>query len=929
MTNDNEKQLFIDKWFPIKEVSFESVRERKTFTALPPMYALHIWFARRPLATSRSAILGSILPNSSDAKQFLNIMGIPSGKNFDSIVQRIELAKSQKKNVLGIITWDRAFTHTPNQAELDWLSRETESLWNTNQLVILDPMAGGGSIPFEAARLGLKVIAGDLNPVSFVCLKATVEYPLKFRMKLVSAVDEFCSKVQAAATRELGDFYPRLSDEKIHAYLWARTVRCQHCGLVIPISPNWWLLCEGKATDVAAMPKVSRKGDTCSFEIVTNPKKHGFDPDIGTDTGKDVICPRPGCSFLNLSTYIKAEAQSGRLGHQLYAICLKKASGRKTAWSFRTPTDVEIEAFEHASNTLSKKIVKWEQDGLLPSESFPQDNSDTRPLEYGMKRWADFYNPRQLLAHMTYLEILLESKKELFRNLEAGSPEWELAEAIVTYAALVFDTCVDYNCLLSLWHFRRLVVAHMMGLQGFPFKSSYAEWDHSRMLWKWATSKILRALKEIIGLLPERANSVNIYLGDAASIPIPEKSIHCIVVDPPYQENVMYADLMGFFYPWQRRILKDVFPSVFRSESIDKREEAVANAALFRGLKNVHALANQQYQSKMEACFRDMARVLRDDGILTVMFTHRKAEAWAALAKSLINAEFTFSASWPVLTEPGEKFGKREKGVLKVTVLLVCRKRATIKKGLWEEAQKELYDEAERKVREHSSMGIGGPDLLVSVYGPVLGKFANYSSVKDAEGATKTPQDALEIVAEVVNKFVTADIGKADFETLSYLNLLRSFPGLEVDTDLARVASVFGGNVSLEILDVKGGKGLVEKKGGKTRVLLARERLDRGLITPNKPETLTTLIDIVHASLIDYNKLGIQAVKKLLKETSKDESDSGFVNVLRAIAHLGANDHVAKELVDEGRIANVLLEALGHEPETILQNGESLSHYID
>jgi putative DNA methylase len=463
-------------------------------------------------------------------------------------------------------------------------------------------------------------------------------------------------------------------------------------------------------------------------------------------------------------------------------------------------------------------------------------------------------------------------------------------------------------------------------LQAFPFKSSYAEWNQlvDKGGYMWSLEKVLDALKEIIKLLPDKAGDVSVYCGDAANIPLPDKSVDCIVVDPPYYENVMYSEVSDFFYVWLKRLIGDLYPEALQHELTPKEEEAVANPARYKGVNKAKELANKHYESKIEACFREMKRVLRDDGVMTVMFTHRKAEAWASLAKALINAGFTFKASWPVATEPGQKFGKMEKGVLKYTVLLRCGKRTAEKKGLWEEVKEELNGEAERRVRDHYSKGITGPDLIVSIYGPILGKFADYTIVKDASGKVKTPTDALNIVAEIVNRFLTEDI-QADLETLAYINLIRNFPNLIIEYDLARLTTVFGGNISLDKLEAIGA---VRSRGGKVRVLLSKERLAEGYIKPTKPETLKTLIDIVHASLIQYENLGLNAVTTLLSETGRNHKDSGFVSVLKAIASLSYNGQGDKKLLEEARTAATLLEAIGLNPQLSFKKGESMDDYV-
>jgi len=910
----------IDEWFPTGEVGVESVRERSASSALPPLYFLHVWFARRPLVASRAAVLASILPPDTTREEFLKLLGIPHDKDVVAAAEKLAWAKANKVKLSeNPFDWERAFKYTPPQPQLDALREKISRFWGRDRILVLDPMAGGGSIPYEALRLGLDVVAGELNPVAYIVLKATLEYPVKFRERLLPAVKEFCEEVHRRAKSELEEFFPKKAGESVYAYLWARTVKCPSCGLVIPLSPNWWLVREEKPTDVAVKLVVAEDNDTCTFEIVSNPKAKGLDPDKGTDVGKSARCPR--CRTTVDSEFVKREAQEGRMGHQLYAVSVK-VSGK---WTFRAPTKEDLDAVEKAQFELNKRLPSFKSKGYILDEQYYKGYSD-RCYEYGIRKWSDFFNPRQLLTHLTYLEKFLEVKRELLSKA-ASEEDREFYKAVITYGALVFDTCVDYNSILTRWRPTRQMIAGSMAVQAFPFKSSYAEWDHSKMLWSWSLEKVLDALEEIIKLLPDKTGNVSVYCGDAASIPLPDKSVDCIVVDPPYYENVMYSEVSDFFYVWLKRLIGDLYPEAFQYELTPKEEEAVANPARFKGVKKAKELANKHYESKIEACFREMKRVLRDDGVMTVMFTHRKAEAWASLAKALINAGFTFEASWPIATEPGQKFGKMGKGVLKYTVLLRCRKRITDKKGLWEEVKEELLEEAERRVRDHSSKGITGPDLLVSVYGPVLGRFADYSQVKDAAGNLKTPSDALNIVAEIVNKFLTQDI-KADPETLAYVNLLRNFPNLTVEYDLARLITVFGGNISLDRLDVKSGIGAVRIKGSKVEILLSKERQAEGFISPTRPEKLRTLIDVVHACLIQYENVGLKSVITLLSETGRDHRDSGFLSVLKAIAQLGLNGQGDKKLLEEARTAATLLEALGQKAPLALAKGERLDDYL-
>jgi len=930
-----ERRVLIDEWFPIGEVSVESVRERSVGQN-PPPNRLHVWFSRKPLTTSRAAILCSLLDDKATRNDVLRILGIPPDRDVIGAAELLERAKATGRRIKNPFDWERAYKHAPTPRELEWLYGELRRIWD-GLPVVLDPMAGGGSIPYESVRLGLPTIAGELNPVAYMILKATVEYPARFRERLVPAVREFCEKVHEAAKRDLEPFFPEGVGEQVYAYIWTRTVRCPHCRLKIPMSPHWWIVRgggPGKEVAVKLLVPEESKGDECSFEVVKNPRAAGLNPDDGTDVRKEALCPR--CGSVVDSDTVKVEAQAGRMGHQLFAVCTKiRRGGRKRGeWSFRTPTDEELKAIKRAEEKLREKLPEWEKRGLVPNEIIPLGLKTREPLNFGISRWCDLFNPRQLLTHLTYLEKLLEEKRKLLKEAKGKSEEdQKFAEAILVYVGIVIDSCISYNCILGRWRPDRKVITGTMALQAFPFTSIHAEWNQltAGSGFEWAVSKTIDSIKGLIKLLPERQNDIQVFCSDAASLPLESESIECIIVDPPYHENVMYGEISDFYYVWQKRIVGDLFPDIFHLELTDKDNEALTNPALYQGIESRGSairLATQHYQAKIEACFRDMNRVLKEDGVLTVMFTHRKAEAWASLATALINAGFTFTASWPVFTEPGMKFGKTQKGVLKVTVLLVCRKRRGERRGLWEQVVQELYEEAERKVKEHAAQGITGPDLLVSVYGPVLGRFADYSLVKDATGRIKTPADALRIVADVVNKHHTADIPAADLDTLAYINLIREFPGLQAEYDLARLTTVFGGNITLDTLDIKAGKGLVQKKGGKVNILTAHQRHQLGIINPNKPETLRSLIDTVHATIIAYEQRGLPAVQSILRQTARDTADSGYIATLRAIAQAGNNNGAARPLTAEARTVSSLLEALGHKPEATRRKGESMDDYI-
>jgi len=932
MVEDEGRELLISKWFPITEVSVESVRERSTGHN-PPTSRIHVWFARKPHATSRAAVLGSLLPADAKKEDVLKLLGIPLGVDVRKAEEEIAKAKVAGKRLsYNPFSWEKSFKHTPSQSERSRLYALLREFWGVERPLVVDPMAGGGSIPFEAMRLGLPVVAGDLNPVAFICLKGTLEYPAKFGKPLSPAVESFCREAHEAAKMELEEFFPNQPGEKVYAYLWARTIKCSSCGLVVSLSTHWWVAKASKDEEsVAARVIVPEKGDKCGFEIVKSPVSHGLDPNKGTVKGGRAECPR--CHTVIDGDEVKREAQNGRMGHQLYCVCVKnRGLGKKRAsWDFRAPTRKEIEAIGKAEAILNEKLPQWMTSGLVPSEAVPEGLKTREPLNFGMPRWCDLFSPRQLLTHLTYLEKFLEAKQRLFAGKERGSEEWEFAEAVITYGAMVFDTCVDYNCLLSLWHSTRSLIAHMMSLQAFPFKWNYAEWNQlvPNGGYDWALSKVLSALNEMNSLIPDNPPKPTVYCGTATKILLKDKTVPCIVVDPPYAENVMYAEVSDFFYIWLKRLLSDIFPDAFKSTLTEKEEETVANPARFKDMgRSAKKLAQEDFKAKLEACFREMHRILQGNGIMTVMFTHRTAEAWSSLATALINAGFTFISSWPVHTEPPEKFAKRGKGILKVTVLLTCRKRMANHPGIWEHIADELRLIAKQKIEEFSKLGINGPDLKVSVYGPVLGKFADYYPVKTATGKEIDPQEALDQVTDVLNErfLQEAGIQNADKETAAYINLLANFPTAETEYEEARLATVFGGLVTLGTLDVKGAYGFVEKDGKNIRILSARDRQAMGIIDPYDPKTLKTTIDYVHAAILQYERGGLIQVKRLMQDKNLDTAGSPFPTVLQTYARYADNSS-NENFQKDAAMAKALLAALGRSVEFAPKKGERLDHY--
>jgi putative DNA methylase len=851
-------RLLIEEWLPVQELGIECRREGSVGLH-PPPNRLHVWWARRPLTVSRAAVLGSLLPADFPHEKFRRLMGILG----DPIAEkkRIDDANKQGIKLSEGFSYKRAFTNLISESDVRTMREAVEKVWGTPSPALLDSFAGGGSIPFEALRLGLPTISNELNPVASVILKATIEYPAKFGSQLASETEKWGKTVAVKLREELGKCFPKKQGEEIFAYIWVRTVKCPECGLVVPLSPNWWLDQEAKLGYRLQLP--SDGSNICTFKIARH-GEDGFDAEKGTVKGGRGQCPRNRNHTLD-EGYIKAEAQAGRMGHQLAAIGYKIT--RRKGRHFRDVTEMDLEGVRKAEEMLKEKLPEWEAKGWMPTEGFPETSNDPRPLHYGMNRWCDFFSPRQLLVHLTTLEAIkgLPLEEEL---------DPEMAKAARTYLAFAFDKTLDYNSLQSRFAADRVIIKNTFDRHDFAFIWSYGEIDGAGQLWKWALDQIIDAYKGLVELIPNTSKDVQrtFLFGDAASLSsISDKSIPCVVVDPPYSDNVMYAELSDYFYVWMKRLLGDVYPELFRSALTDKDNEAVANLARFRQFKNRKELAEQDYEAKMLAAFRELHRVLQDDGVLTVMFTHKSNTAWSSLGRSLIEAGFEITASWPVRTESEHSLHQAKKVAASSTILLTCRKRRSITgtRGWWEEVKPLLYQEAYSKAKLRYEQGIRGVDLQISTYAPALQVISSRWPVVDSSGVEISPIKAIEEASRAAFDFrmtqLTSPEHRADVDmpTLFYISAFDAFQGRFIPPDEAIKLS-HALNVEIDELITK--FGVVKKDNKQVTLLTAEERREAGKFDIDGEYSGSITLDKVQAVELVYQDRGVRGVGKLYQE---------------------------------------------------------------
>lgn len=931
----------IEEWLPIAEIGEESMRERRSMTALPAISYMHVWWARRPLVASRAAVLASLLPADANRETFMHMLGIHG----DPVAakKRIDRAKRTGEDLgLNPYGYSRAFQYTPNEKEGFWLLEETQKL-GIDQPTVLDPTAGGGSIPFESLRLGCHTLANDINPVAVLVQKATYEWPARYGRALVDEFNRLTRRFLELAEPRFQNIYPvEPPDTLVLGYLWARTIHCPYCAGKVPLSPNWKLAPDG--TGVRLLPQLgSGLGDTsrhCRFEIVTSARAQSE----STVKGGDATCPYPDCGRVIDGGNVKEQAQAGGMGEQLFAVVFKrrlptaynktgKAKAEKWERGYRAPqheddNSAQIEA------ALAEKLPEWEALNLVPNEQFPEVCNDDRPIQYGMPLWRDLFSPRQLLCHGISTEVFRQLTDEV-RAVNGDISDF--SKAVLAYIAIALDKLVNRNSRGSTWIYQREVIAQFFQRHDYSIKWSYAEMAplYVGQGYEWVFGQVAKCTGELIELIQSNKDSnadagplfasnsvgqvcraltpISISCGPGDSLAhIASGSVDVVVMDPPYYDKVMYAELSDFFYVWLKRTAGLLYPELFMALLTDKEHEAVANPAFHKGKKGAKVLAGLDYQQKMAEIFAESRRVLRDDGVMTVMFTHKATGAWDALTKGLIDSGFVITASWPINTEAENSLHIKDKAAASSTIFLVCRPRPPQKPEdgvqYWEDLEPRVKAAVRRRIEQFQAAGIRGVDLYLSCFGPALEEFSLHWPIKRGqpkpiEERTKkrgraqltldellgeddpyavSPEDALDAARREVKAWrmekLTSGSRRAQLDPLTEWFVLAwdAFQAPQFPYDEAlRLARVVGLDLDKDVVGV-----LVEKKASDLILWDSSTRATKGKL--GAPDGTKSWIDAIHHCAHRARSIDLNAAKQLLDDNGLANSPV-FLTALEAV----------------------------------------------
>lgn len=912
----------IEKWLPIAALSEESVRERRSMTALPPVNYLHVWWARRPLIASRAAVLASLLPETVDHIAFVQALGILG----DPVKtrRRIDLAKKTGEDLgLDPYGYKRAFTFTPSRKQITSLG-----VREPRDMVVVDPTAGGGSIPFEALRLGFGAFANDLNPVAATILRATIDFPARFGSDLAKEFSAVSSEMNRRIPAKLNGIYPKEPEGRVEGYLWARTVVCPYCAGTIPLSPNWRLSSSGLG--VRLVPRLSggpgSAGRVCTFEIVETASEHSN----GTVSGGDATCMFSDCARVVDGEEVKRQAQSEGLGDQLFAVVVKRAVETRTSTgkvgkpkgvrSYRAPRP-EDENLVATMARLAEKLPEWEALDVVPNEEVPLGSKTDEALRYGTKLWRDMFSPRQLLGHGLTAELF----REMVEEDRSANRLSDVRKAAYVYLSFSLDKLRDYNSRMTRWISQREVIANTFDRHDFAFKWSYAEMAiaNEGLGFEWVIKQTAKCIRELVELsapagskdgplfgVPTTLAATGVVISSKSGAlldHIADGSVDAVVMDPPYGANVMYAELSDFFYVWLKRTAGLVAPELFTRRLTDKQSEAVANKAHFKGQKGADALANRDYQEKMAAIFAESRRMLKPNGIMTVMFTHKDTSAWDALTKGLIEAGFIITASWPVNTEAEGSLHIKDKAAANSTIFLVCRPRPADQGDettYWEDVEPLVAKAVRTRVEEFQKAGIGGVDLYLASFGPALEEFSRHWPLKrgtprpeplakkrrkqaelfeeEFDPYAVTPEDALDAARREVKTWrlnqLTHTKGRGDLDATTSWFVLAwdafKAPVFSYDEGL-RLARAVGADLEGQLI----GK-ICEKKGSDIKLWDSATRAAKSGLGP--ADGSRAMIDAIHHAAHRGRTRTLDAALDLLKDAGID-NDPQFLAALEAV----------------------------------------------
>ncbi len=874
---------------PLYEISRLSAKQKQGVRT-GQIKALHTWWARRPTAAARAAVLTTLLAAPEDEKE---------REDLEQFVARA-------------CTWDASL----NRRIIGKARSLIADQFSGAPPKILDPFAGGGIIPLEALRLGCETHALELNPVAHLIQLATLVYPQEFgsgsgedlapeellngettqsKNRLAADVERWGNWVLDQARIEIGEFYENpVGSEAIVAYLWARTVDCPNpsCGATVPLVKQFWLRRKSNREKVALKPVVDWEAQAISFKIVRGAEiPDDFDPSEGTTSRGSATCPV--CAQGIDAEYVRREGRARRMGETPLAVITTAGYGHGK--DYRAFTEQDVANFRAARERLQQVVASREsRHSLLPNEPIPRErargNSGFRILLYGLTRWSHVFNPRQALALIIFATSVRKARKRVLE--ETGDEQY--ARAVTTFLALTLDKLAATCCSLARWFNHLEAICPGVSSQNhLPMNWDYLEANPFGGISRDWTNELSGVVDVIRHSSETSASPAVVQQGTATSLPYPDSYFDAVITDPPYYDNVAYADLSDFFYVWLKRTIGDAYPELFRSPLTPKATEIIQEPER-------HEDATRFYEQEMTKSFREIHRVLRSGGRCALMFAHKSTAAWETLIAGLLEAGLVTSASWPLHTEMGTRLMAQGSAALASSILLICNKRTPeAGVGYYDQVRSDLETRIRERLDFFWQQGIRGSDFFISAIGPALEVFGQYEEVRHLSGEPVTVSEFLHEVRSIVTDYALSQVlrdgkvGAVDPATRFYVIWRWAYGNNDVPFDDGRVlAQALGA----EIDDLMNRTDLLRgRKNLRLWKIKARVQRNEDLGEP-KGGVPAPLIDVLQRACVLWEREERAALSEFLNRALMGR-DETFWSVAQSLSEILPDGDKEKQLL--------------------------------
>ncbi len=957
------RKKLIEVALPLEAINKEAAREKYIRHGHPS--TLHLWWARRPLAACRAVLFAQLVDDPDSDPAFRRLdgtvdaerAGLKRAELFNLIEELVKWENSNDPKILNKARAEIARCVASRKIERGELTKDTvivgdregqkhpkgpvsgvgATAWEVVLMTappetvnhflaayappVLDPFAGGGSIPLEAQRLGLRAYASDLNPVAVLINKALIEIPPKFANKPPVNPDwQAKSKEEKAATlwhgarglaedvryygqwmrdeaeKRIGHLYPKVEitpqmandrpDLKpyvgrkltVIAWLWAKTVASPDPavgGVHVPLVTTFWLSTR-KGKEAYIRPIIDKDNKAYRFQVYSGKPKDGFDPDKGTVVRTGATCLLSGSAIP--FDHVRLEGKADRMRQRLMAIVCEGQNSRV----YLSPTKEQEQA------VLKAEPIDY------PLTDIPDKALGFRVQLYGMNQHWKLFSARQLAILCTLSDLIKKVKEEIFSDAKKGNLQDsklnEYAEAVVTYLAFAVDKAADYWSVLCSWHTSGEKMRNTFGRQALPMVWDYAEccpFSSSTGNWMACVDWVWKVTAKVPASLYAKAKQADVIADDTYSLETVKQAdaasaqtyamLPIISSDPPYYDNIGYADLSDFFYVWLRRSLKDMYPMLFNTLLTPKAQELIATP-------HRHDEDRQKASKFFEDGLSKAIHLWRERGYsdypTTIFYAFKQAESddhgtastgWETFLNGVIDANFMITGTWPMRTEMGNRMVGAGTNALASSVVLSCVPRqpdaplATRREFL--QALKAELPDALKKLQSGS---IAPVDLAQAAIGPGMGVFSRYAKVIEADGEPMRVRAALTLINQVLDEVLAEQEGEFDADTRWAVAWFEQHGVDEGPYGVAETLSK-AKNTSVQGLVEAG---VLTARGGKVK-LLARSEM--------KPDWDPTA---------DKRPTGWEAVQYLIRVLETD-GEQAAATLLRKLGGLG---EIAREL---------------------------------